>query len=630
MTLGALQLPLFAPVSDWKAPSLSELPSWAGAKRIAIDVETCDPKLKELGPGVRRGAFICGTSFSIEDGGTYYLPTGHFGGENLPRESVFSYLRDNATVFEGTLVLANASYDLDFLLEANVPFPKAKVVRDVLIADPLINELHDSYDLDSVLIRWGFSGKDEALLRASLVAFGLDSKNDLWKLPAAYVGPYAERDTSALHPLLRKQERAIEEQHLESVYDLESDLTPVLVRLRRRGIRIDQHALAEIIEWSKIEEQRALDEIHRISGVRIGLDAINTKGPLVQALKTIGISLPKTETGQDKLDRFLLNEIKHPIGEAINRAKKVNKLRTTFAQSVLNHMVNGRVHCTFNQLRKTEDAGNTRGARFGRLSSSDPNLQQQPSRDDFAKRWRSIYVPDRPGQEWLSADYSQQEPRWLTHYAEILRLPGASIAAERYRSDPNTDNHKMMAEICGIPRDPAKIIFLGLCYGMGGAKLAQSLGLPTVMKLLDNGKSYRDAGPEAQSILDQFNQRAPYVKKLAKFCEEEAKRRGWIKTVLGRRCRFPRLSDQSFDWTHKAGNRLIQGSSADQTKRAMIDIDRAGLPIQLQVHDEVGGGINDRKEALAIGEIMRTCVPSKIPFRVDLEVGTSWGTTAGI
>jgi DNA polymerase I-like protein with 3'-5' exonuclease and polymerase domains len=425
---------------------------------------------------------------------------------------------------------------------------------------------------------------------------------------------------------------------LDVVYDLESRLLPVLIRMQRRGVRIDFKKLEEIEVWSETQEREQLDKVFELSRIRVQIGDVWKAEVLAHVLRKCEIEVP-TKNGKSSVDQFLLGGIKHPVGALLLRARKVNKLRTTFAKSIREHAVNGRIHCTFNQLRKTDDSTDEdTGARYGRVSCTDPNLQQQPARDDFAEMWRSIYVADDGGL-WAGADFSQQEPRWTVHFAELCGCEKASVAAQKYRDDPLTDNHTMMARlIWGYAdnveppkqqRTYAKTIYLGLTYGMGGAKLAHRLGLPTKWKQIEeNGvsKTIEVAGPEAQSILDQVNRQAPFLKKLATLCEKRAKYRGWIKTVMGRKCRFPLKKDgKGFDWTHKALNRLIQGSSADQTKKAMVDADEAGHPLQLQVHDELCETVCELKQAHELADIMKGCLPSRVPFRVDVETGPSWG-----
>ena len=634
--MSGTQLPLFTVPSDWCPPLLSDLPSWDGAKRVAVDVETCDPHLKTLGPSVRRGGFIAGVSFAIEDGPTFYLPIRHEGGDNMEGD-VMGYVREEAKKFKGIIVGANLNYDLDYFEEAGVVFPEIDRQRDVQLADPIINELHFKYSLDVIAERWEMPGKDETLLREALANYGL-GKGDLWKLPARYVGAYAEQDARLPLALLRKQERVIDDEDLWDTYNLESAVQPVLLKMRRRGVRIDTDHLDWIEAWTVKEEAAALERVRIATGVRIAPEDTMKKPPTVRALATIGAKPKTTPTGEPKIDADFLDGLKHPVAEDINRARKVHKLRTTFVDSIRRHMVNGRIHGTFNQMPREKESGDDGGARFGRLSMTDPNLQQQPVRDRIAREcgWRKIYVPDEPGQEWCSRDYSQQEPRILTHYAEACGLPGAKAMADRYRENPDADNHAMMTNLVypnvrpgdatwKEKRDECKQNYLGLCYGMGGATLARRLGLPTEKYRLRNGDVIDIAGPEAAAIIDKFKRSAPFVHKLAELCKETVKHRGYIMTILGRKCHFPKDRNGKYDWLHKGISRLIQGSAGDQTKQALVEVDRAGYYIQLQIHDELAGSINDREEAHASAKIMCECVPLSVPSKVDVEVGPSWG-----
>lgn len=671
---GDHQLPMFTPSSEWRPTPLGELPSWEGAKRVAFDVETCDPQLKDLGCGARRpDTFICGYSFAIEDGPSHYVPVRHEGGDNVDEEMAFRYLRDQARSHRLEIVGAHLPYDLDHSAEYGVEWHPETRFRDIQVADPLINELHMSYSLAAISERRGLPPKDEALLQEAARHYNVDPKGGMWRLPARFVGAYGERDASLPLMILRRQERDIEEQKLWDIWNLESDVLPVLVKMRRRGIRIDQDRLAEVERWSLEQEAEALALVKHQTGHEIAVGDVWKADALAPALERKGIKVPTSlSRGKQRynIDKFFLAKIDHPVADALAWARKTNKLRTTFAASVKRYMVNGRIHPTFLQLRKTKEEGNERGeekgAAFGRLSCEDPNLQQQPSRDEFAPFWRSIYLPEE-GSEFGACDFSQQEPRWTVHYAEKLKLERATEAAERYRQDPSTDNHQMMAELAGVARKPAKELFLGKCYGMGGAKLCRKLDLPTrwganhgrmgrghpldwhteyfplnqhakaVAYCKEHGIPWQGhmrinfaglwemAGEEGQAIITRFDEQLPFVKQLAKRCQETAKERGYIITAGGRRCRFPVDKHGNYDWTHKALNRLIQGSSADQTKRALVDGDRAGYFIQLQVHDEIDGSFTNRKEAEGLAEIMSNSMPSGVPFKVDVEMGTSWG-----
>lgn len=646
---GPLQMPLFAPESHWSPPPMADLPSWADAKRICVDVETKDPHLKQLGIGVRRGGFITGVSFTIEDGPSAYLPMRHEGGDNLDEAQVLAYLRAQAKDFKGDLVGANLQYDLDYLLEDQIDFKQVRYFRDIQVADPLIYELHMSYSLQNIAERHGFTGKDVSLLEEAARIYGVDPKSGMWRLPARYVGPYAERDTQEPLRILRRQERRIDDEDLWDIWNLESRVLPCLVRMRRRGVRVDLERLRGVEEWSLTQEAEALAKVKHMTGVNIAVGDVWKAGALAPALEAIGLKLEETSTGQPQIDKFLLGSVDHDVARSIAWARKVNKLRTTFAASVRTYMVNGRIHCTFNQIAREDEKGDQKGARYGRLSCVDPNLQQQPSRDEFAQMWRSIYIPEE-GCEWVANDYSQQEPRWTTHFAAVMDLPKARVAAQAYWDDPNLDNHQFMADLTGLPRKYAKNLYLGLCYGEGGAKLSRDCGLPTRWALssgrgrdrrvqyfptredalqarreVEDGYMFEAAGEEGQEIIDKFDNRAPFIRQLAKKAEAQAKKNGFIKTVGGRKLHFPQQPDGSYDWTHKALNRLIQGSSADQTKEALVELDAAGHFIQLQVHDEIDGSVATRDEAYAMAAVMRDIRKAEVPFRVDTEIGPSWG-----
>jgi DNA polymerase I-like protein with 3'-5' exonuclease and polymerase domains len=387
------------------------MPSWKGAKRVAIDTETKDPHLKALGPSVRRGGYIVGVSFAIEDGPCHYLPYRHQGGDNLDEDGVKSYLSDQLKSHNGIVTGANLSYDIDYMAEDELKFHPDVTFRDVQVADPIINELEHSYSLENICARWGIPGKDTDLLERAASAFGVDHKGGLWKLPARYVGAYAEADADRPLRVLRRQERVIDENDLWQIFNLECDVLPVLVRMRRRGVLIDQDKLEQIETWSLEEEAKALAVVKRDTGITIEVGNVWKADLLAQALSYIGVKFGTTSTGKPSIDQALLKSTPHPVAKAILWARKTNKIRTTFAKSMREHMVNGRIHCTFNQTARETEAGDQRGVRYGRLSAIDPNLQQQPNPDKdpaIAGEWRKICKPE-PGTLWACDDYSQMD-----------------------------------------------------------------------------------------------------------------------------------------------------------------------------------------------------------------------------
>jgi Mesyanzhinovviridae DNA polymerase len=631
------------PDTTWTPPDLATLPMWKHEKRVGIDLETRDDSLKDLGPGVRRGAYITGISFAFPGGRKYYMPTRHTGGGNLDEAKVWSYIKDQIGSFSGEIVGANLSYDLDYLLEKGITFPNTIVFRDIQIADPLLYELHLSYTLQDIAERWGLAGKDEALLRSGAASWGVDPKAEMWKLHSGYVGAYAEEDAALPLAILEKQEKQIERDGLQRVWDVESRVLPCLVRMRRRGVRVNFDRLSAMEFWSLAEEHKAYRTVFEQTGIKLSCEDLHKADNLAPALRAAGLDLKTTATGKTQVDAALL-KLEGPVPAAISWARKMNKLRTTFAASIREHAIGDRIHCSFQQIAMSSDDGKSRGVRYGRMSCVNPNMQQQPARDTFAKEWRSIYVPEE-GMLWSSNDYSQQEPRWTTHFAADLGLQGAQDAAKAYHDDPLLDNHEFMAQLTGLPRKVAKALFLGLCYGEGGAKLSRDCGLDTSWAMVyggewsmydskveaeaaaegtDGARIFETAGKEGKHIVDTFNERAPYIKQLAKHYEAQAKKKGFVTTVAGRRLHFPK-EGKGYGWTYKALNRVIQGSSADQTKEALVALDAAGHFLQLQIHDEMCASVPDLYAAECIGEVMGNIRKSLVPFRVDTEIGPSWG-----
>jgi DNA polymerase I-like protein with 3'-5' exonuclease and polymerase domains len=604
------------------------LPSWSTAKRVAIDIETNDPSLKKLGPGVRRDGYIVGISFCLDGEFATYLPIAHEAPGNMNEDQVREYINDSLWTFKGELVGCNLSYDLDFITEwlgDSGPGWRHIKLRDVQVAEPLINELADSYSLESLAQKYLGQGKDESKLREVAARYELDPKRDLWRLPPRYVSDYAIADARLPLQILRKQERILQDEGLVDIWELESKVLPILVQMRRHGVRIDFDKLDAIEALCLNKELEQLAHLKHLTGIEVQGGDVWKADVISAPLYHIGATPPRTEkTDKPSVDRGFLEGLKHPVADAILGARKYNKIRTTFCASVREHAVKDRLHCTFNQLKKDREAGGMSGTVTGRLSCTQPNLQQTPARDpELGPLWRSLFLPDE-GKQWAALDFSQQEPRILTHYAELMKFEGASEAAHRYRTDPSTDMYSLISEMTGLDRKNAKTILLGLSYGMGGAKLCHRLALPT--KIVQNGNRRREvAGPEGEDLLRRFNEGAPFVKLLSDRVSQAAEQRGYIKTLLGRRCRFPFGERGRREWTHKALNRLIQGSAADQTKASLVAATEAGYRIQLQIHDELDLSVSTRAEAEEVAEIMRTAVPLRVPMQVDVEIGKNWG-----
>jgi len=631
-----MTLPPFTPRSNWKPTPISELPTWPKHGRVGYDLETKDPHLTKggpsgrgLGPGVRRDGKVIGIGFAIEDGPGFYIPIGHENGQNQDAGHAWQYIRDQAAQFRGGIVGANLPYDLDYSAENGVEFQGD--LLDVQVAEPLLDELRFSYSLDNIAKDRGIPGKDESVLLAAAKAYGVHPKAGMAELPPELVAEYGIEDCRVPLRILRRQERELEAAGLMDVWRLESKLLLVLLKMRRRGVRIDFDRLAQIETWSKEMETSALSKVNHLRGCRLTMDDTTKSSALAPVFEEMGLAIPLTEkTKKPSITTDWLEGLKHPVADAILEARKFNKLRNTFVKSILAYETNGRIHCTLRQGIGEDDSGDEGGARYGRLSCKDPNLQQQPARDPvIGPRWRSIYLPD--AEFWAKGDYSSQEPRITAHYAAESKSPGGEEMVQRYIENPRMDYHQTIADIMSTPRKPAKTIGLGLNYGMGQGKLALSLGLPTEEKSFKKGGktiTFLGAGPEAMELLQKYHRAVPYADDLKKRTQKAARKRGYVKTWDGRRCRFPRVKEGStwkYGWTEKALSRVIQGSAAGQMRKAMVDADEAGHKLQLQVHDELNKSTDSVEDAREMTQIMIDAVKFRVPMVVDLEMGPNWG-----
>jgi DNA polymerase I-like protein with 3'-5' exonuclease and polymerase domains len=646
-------LPLFTPASDWKAPNLSDLPSWRASKLVALDTEFKDTTLVELGIGARRGAKMAGYSFMLAGDRPYYVPLRHPHGGNVDCEKGLAYLRDNLGSFEGELLGANMNVDLDILHYEDVRPNYAKcITRDVQVVEALINELHHKYSLEAIGERRGIKGKDKALLKEAAACYGANTSKRGWEaiiadLPAQFVGPYAEHDVLALFPVWQSQLADIARHDLQQVVDLESRLLPVLLRMRQRGVRIDFDHLERVEAWAYAEESKALSEVKRLTGVEIPVGSTMAAAVVAPALIAAGFEPPLDTRGKFSVTAEFLTTCPHPVGKLIRQARQMDKIRTTFVASIRRYQTNGRIHCVSRQTVGVSENNEKSGAAFGRISTVHPNLAQQPSRASYANFWRQIYIPEE-GCQWGSLDYSAQEPRWVTHFAAKLNLTGGKEAARRYQEDLQLDCHQDMANTTGLKRTDAKAVLLAQIYGEGGAKLCNhQLHLPTrwLVELENRQRFYFDnlreattfrcaqkgkakmrevAGEQGQTVIDTFNEKAPYIQELSRMAINKAERTGVLNILGGRKLHFPLLKDGRYDWGYKALNRIIQGTSAYQMKLAMLEMDRS-VPdffLQMQVYDEVDGSAASVTTFKQVAEIMATVAPAEVPFRIDVERST--------
>lgn len=618
-------MPMFPTPCEWVAPET--FPNLSTAKEIAIDLETCDPHMESFGPGwPRNDGFIVGYAIAV-DGWKGYYPVAHQGGGNLDKARVERWIKD-VMLLPADKVMHNAAYDLGWLTATG--FKVNGRIVDTMIAAPLLDENRFSFSLNSLGFDYLQEIKSEQGLKQAAGDFGVHPKKELWKLPAMYVGDYAEQDAALTLKLWQHFKGLMRREEVESIFDLETKTFPVLFEMTRRGVRFDRSRAEQLIDQLQRREKEIHAELRKICGKSVDIWAAQS---IATAFDKLSIPYSKTEGGLPSFTKNFLDNCEHPVAKLIIEARETNKTHSTFLQPYLNFSEKtGRIHPHVNQLR-SDDGGTV----TGRLSMANPNLQQVPARHEIiGPMVRGLFLPEE-GQLWASNDFSSQEPRLLVHYASLLELPGVDKMVDAYRNDPNTDFHQMVADMAGIARKPAKTIGLGLTYGMGKAKLAGELGV---------------SASEAEDLISTFHSKVPFLKGTIEAVMrriEHAASGGAIRTLLGRRCRFPLWEPTQWGvhkalpreqaiieyghrikraGTYKGLNRLIQGSAADQTKAAMVALAEAGFTCALQVHDEVALSVNNREEAVEAARIMASAVKLEVPSRVDVEIGPSWGEAA--
>ena len=626
-----LQMHMDTPKSEWVPPA--ELPDIFDAKEIAIDVETRDPNIKTNGPGWATGdGEIVGYAIAV-DGWFGYIPIRHEHGGNLDERIVNKWLKK---VFEcpADKIMHNAQYDAGWI--RRMGFTINGRIIDTMVVASLLDENRFSYSLNNVAYDYLEKIKVEKGLREAAISFGLDPKSEMWKMPAMYVGPYAEGDATLTLDLWNHFKIELEKQKLWNIVNLELDALPCLIDMTWRGVRIDQDRVERTKDALFKREKAALQKIKDMSGLNVEIWAARS---LSKAFDQLSIAYPKTEKGAPSFTKQFLSDHPHEFPKLIVEARNLNKTSGTFLNTIMKHCrSDGRIHSHINQIR-SDDGGTV----SGRISMSNPNLQQIPARDpELGPMIRSLFLPEE-GEEWAAIDFSQQEPRILVHYAHVLgnskgRVPfkGTEEFVDGYKNDPDMDFHSMVAKMASINRKQAKTINLGMMYGMGVNKLSDQLGIEV---------------DEAKGLITQYHDRVPFVKGLMNGVMQHLNSKrsgGTISSIMGRKCRFDLWEPTTFGmskalpyeaavseygettrlkraYTYKALNRLIQASAADMTKQAMVNIYKTGRVPLIQIHDEIAISVKNREEAKEIAEIMENAVTLEVPSKCDVEIGPSWG-----
>jgi len=592
---------------------------------VTLDTETYDPLLTTHGPGVyRKDGYVLGASVCFEGQQGFYL-------ELDPTQTHESLRASNLRKLEAILsdphtdkVFANALYDIDWL-ENDLGLKVCGGLHDVQIAEPLLDAFAKGYSLEALAQRYLNKGKAKTEIQDWCEAQGLkgDPRKHLYLIPPALVGAYAKVDAELPLEIIKKQLPLLEEQALMPLYDIERGLLPLLMRMRKTGVRVDEPRRQKLADTLRTKIS-ALEAAFFKEYGRVNYNSSQQLGAL---LRSLGLPVSKTTTvsksgdplNNDSVKNVHLLALTHPIGAQLLALRSMTKNLNTFVEgSFLEYQVNGRIHGQFYPLK-----GDAEGTVTGRFSAQHPNLQQTPKSDDkdleadligidYGHECRSLFIPE----DWHDmgkTDYSQIEYRVLAHFAIG---PKSNGIREEYNTNPKTDYHKLVQDWTGLDRRPAKVINFGVAFFMGAKKMAETNGWPMDYAL---------------RLLDRYFENVPFVIPTRNTVVSVAKQRGYVKTILGRRCRVNALREHRKEY--KAFPHLIQGSAADVMKKSMYDCWVAGvydvLVPHLTVHDELVVSVPRTKEGIEAyreqKRIMETSVKLKVPVLAVAEIGPSWG-----
>jgi DNA polymerase I-like protein with 3'-5' exonuclease and polymerase domains len=607
----------------WQLP---RFPDVKGIDQVAIDLETYDPEIKDCGPGYATNkGYVVGVAVSFE-GFDGYFPIKHERGANHSEQAVKNWLK--ALFKEDPIaIFHNAIYDLGWLRWWGIECTCTKIY-DTLLAAPLIDENRFNYKLDSLAKDYLGERKQFDLLEQFSKEHGFKAIEKMHLVPSDIAGRYAEQDTRLTYRLWEVLRTELQKQNLIDIFNLETELLPIILEMKWKGVRIDLERAEKTKKFFSEEEKKIYRSITKETGIKINEASVWTPSILQQIFDKVGEKYAVTEKNkQIKIVKDDLRESENPIIRNLALARELNKAHTTFVDSYIKFAVDGRIHAEINQLKKEDN----RGTVSGRLSMSYPNLQQVPSRNPLvASKIRSLFLPEE-GEQWASLDYSQQEPRLLVHYAKKHDLEGADDMVKFF--DDGKDFHQVTAEMAGISRKEAKTVGLSLMYGQGTKALASNL---------------ESTEEEALALKKKYNSNVSFLKSIMNKATRHAEQQGYINTLLGRKCRFNLWTNRDWsdkrimvyenaikEWswnniqragTYKALNRIIQGSAADQTKTAMVNLRKqVGVIPMIQIHDELNVSIANETQVKEIKEIMETAVELHVPVKCEVKIGKNWG-----
>lgn len=580
--------------------------------KVAYDVETNGLRWQTM--------YVCG--YSVSNGQeSVYIPTRH----NMPAGGIGNI--ENVEKFEkhlagcinnnkNTIIGHNIKFDSHFSENHGVKLNKN--IKDTMTRAALINENKMSYSLENCAKTYPDIPQKKGTELYEHIARKVGCKPNSKSMAYYHIldgddpiaVEYAEFDTLSTYHLFEKQEKDIYSQELEKVEGMEHELTYVLQKMERRGIKVD------LQEYERAAEQIEIKRLEAYQNL-----------PLKETLESINI-----KSNKDLQEYFQLCEIdsyeytepteRHPngqpsfnkdwlgtseAGEIILNARKYDTCQQMFIHPFKELVHEGRIHTNFNQTRS--ELG---GAKPGRLSSNNPNMQFVPKRDEEIGRIvRKAFIPDKD-YVFVEYDHSQAEPRLFAHYS------GEQLLLDGYHKTPFVDMHSIVGKMMNIDRKTAKNLNLGVLYTMGSTKLSKKLKI-----------SY----DEAKYIVGRWHRTFPQGSAFTKKAQQVAEQRGYVKTILGRRARFPDPR-----WAYRAANRIIQGSSADILKWKMVQINRwiehnkydDFVHLLLNIHDAILVQIHKDYLHLVpeLGKLFADVLGApfnlKVPFHSDYHMGNNW------
>ena len=640
-----------------------------GIDTVAVDLETYDPNLKTKGSGSLRGdGFVCGVAIATGKE-TVYFNISHTDIDMSLDKKIKFWENLDKKLFQNekiTKVFHNAMYDVCWIRAITGKKMKGPVV-DTMIAASVIDENRFKYSLDSLSKDFLKERKGGYDLQEKVLAWSngniKDPMSNMHKLPASIVKDYAKQDVDLTLKLWKLFDKKLDEvlyikpednekKTSRNIFELETKLFPCLVDMKFKGVKIDVQKAKDF--GQRLEKRK--DNLIKIIKARTGIDvqiwaASSLKNLLENQKITDYKKTPKS--GMPQLPGDYLRTHENRFLRFVAKARECDKAKNTFVEGLLGFVHNGRIHADINQIR-----GEHGGTVTGRFSMSNPNLQQIPSKGYIGKKMRELFIPET-GSSWYSFDYSQQEPRIVVHYAIKLGMAGTDDLKEEFDKE-DADFHQIVADMANIPRKQAKTINLGLFYGMGKIKLQKELNLDP---------------QKAKTLFNTYHSKVPFVRQLSQGLSEFAAKEGLLFTLGDRFCRFDKWESRDKEWnpetnrftevklhatkedamdaykleqmekyekyidptcehfekhytrafTYKALNRLIQGSAADMTKKAMVLLYEKGIVPHIQIHDELCVSIKDEATRIMVQQTMEKAIPLKVKNKVDYESGLNWG-----